>query len=49
MCRKNQLIGVAISSFGLGFLVASFFESPFFCGCLGLIILAVGVVILQKK
>jgi membrane-bound ClpP family serine protease len=49
MCRKNQLIGVALAAFGLGLLVASFFESPFFCGCIGLIALAAGVVILQKK
>ena len=49
MCRKNQLLGVAVTAFGVGLLVASFFETPFFCGCLGLIAMAVGVVILQKK
>ena len=49
MCRKNQLCGVGLLGFGLGLLVASFLESALFCGCLGLLGMAVGVVIFQKK
>jgi membrane-bound ClpP family serine protease len=49
VCRKNQLLGVALLGFGLGFLLASFFESGFLCGCLGLIAMVAGVVCLQKK
>ena len=49
MCRKNQLCGMALLGFGLGLLRASFFESALVCGCLGLIGMAVGIVILQKK
>lgn len=49
MCRRNQLLGVALMAFGLGLLAAGFFESVFFCGCLGLGVMVVGVVILQKK
>ena len=49
MCRKNQLIGVALGAFGLGLLVASLFQSLFFCGCVGVGCITIGIVILQKK
>jgi hypothetical protein len=49
MCRKNLTIGIALAAFGAGLLVASFFETPFFCGCLGLMIMVAGVVILKKR
>ena len=49
MCRRKQMFGVALLGFGVGLLVASFFESGFFCGCLGLMIMVAGVVCLQKK
>lgn len=49
MCRKNLTIGIALAAFGAGLLVASFFETPFFCGCLGLMIMVAGVVILRKR
>ena len=49
MCRRNQLFGVALLGFGVGLLVASFFESGLFCGCLGLMIMVAGVICLQKK
>jgi hypothetical protein len=35
--------------FGLGLLAASFFESVFFCGCLGFAVVVVGVLVVQKK
>lgn len=49
MCRRNQLLGVALMAFGLGLLVAGFFESVFFCGCMGIGIVVVGVVVVKKK
>ena len=49
MCRRNQMLGLGLLGFGVGLLVASFFESGFFCGCLGLMIMVVGVICLQKK
>lgn len=49
MCRKNQLLGVALMAFGLGLFIATFFESALFCGCLGFGVVAVGVVVTQKK
>lgn len=49
MCRKNQLLGVALIAFGLGLLIATFFESGLFCGCLGFGVAAVGIVVTQKK
>ena len=49
MCRRNQLWGVALMAFGIGLLMASLFESTFFCGCVGAVAVAVGVGVLQKK
>ena len=49
MCRKNQLCAVALLAFGLGMLVAGVFESAFFCGCVGILAIAAGVVLWQKK
>ena len=49
MCRRNQLLGIALIAFGLGLLVAGFFESVFFCGCIGVGIIVAGVVVAQKK
>lgn len=49
MCRRNQLWGVALVAFGLGLMLASLFESTFFCGCVGVVAIVVGVGILQKK
>ena len=49
MCRRNQLLGVALMAFGLGLLMATFFESGLFCGCLGFGDAAVGIVVLQKR
>ena len=49
MCRRKQMFGVALLGFGVGLLVASLFDSGFFCGCLGLMIMVAGVVCWQKK
>ncbi len=49
MCRKHQILGIAVGSFGLGMLAAVFCESMLFCGCVGLILAAVGLWLLQKK
>ena len=49
MCRRNQLLGVALIAFGLGLLVATFFESGLFCGCMGFAVVAIGVVVTRKK
>ncbi len=49
MCRKNQLLGIALAAFGLGLLTAVFFESMLFCGCLGMGCVVTGIIVLQKK
>lgn len=49
MCRRNQLLGVALAGFGMGLVVACLFESTFFCGCVGLIAICAGVCLLKKK
>lgn len=49
MCRRNQLLGVLAAGVGIGLLLACFFESGFFCGCVGIGLIVTGVLILQKK
>lgn len=49
MFRRNQLLGVALVAFGLGLLMATFFESGLFCGCLGFGFVAAGIVVVKKK
>lgn len=49
MCRRNQLLGIALAGFGLGLLMACFFESGFFCGCIGLIAIGVGLMIVRHR
>lgn len=49
MCRKNQLLGAVAVGFGLGLLVATCFESMFFCGCVGVVLLAVGGLFILRK
>ena len=49
MCRRNQLLGACASCFGLGMLLATCFESMFLCGCIGVILICGGGVILVKR
>lgn len=49
MCRRNQLLGVLAAGVGIGLLLACFFESGFFCSCVGIGLIVTGVLILQKK
>lgn len=49
MCRRNQLLGAFLVGVGLGLLAANLFESVFFCGFIGVGLLVVGVVVVQKK
>jgi len=49
MCRKNQMLGAAAAGFGLGLLIATCFESMFFCGCIGAVLLAVGCLVFLRK
>ncbi len=49
MCRKHQIMGIAAGCFGLGLITAVFCESMLFCGCLGLVLVAAGLWLLQKK
>lgn len=49
MCRRNQLLGCMLGAFGVGMLVACFFESGFFCGCIGLCTAIGGVAVWRKK
>lgn len=49
MCRRNQLLGVLVAGIGVGLLLACLFDSGFFCSCVGIGLIAAGVVILQKR
>lgn len=49
MCRRNQLLGLGLLAFGLGLVVGCWMESEFVCNCLGIGLIAVGVLVLQKK
>lgn len=49
MCRKNQLWGCCAITFGLGLLVGGYIASGFWCFCGGLLIIAVGFSLFQKK
>ena len=49
MCRRNQLLGVGVAGVGIGLLLACFFESGFFCCCVGIGLVIAGVCLLQKK
>ncbi len=49
MCRRNQLLWVALGAFGLGLLVAGLFESTVLCGCFGMGCIVVSIILLQRK
>lgn len=49
MCRRNQLLGLGILAFGLGLLVGCWLESELLRNCLGLGLLAAGVLCWQKN
>ena len=42
MCRKNQILGIALASFGVGLVVSGLFESFFWCCCVGMVTVVVG-------
>lgn len=49
MCRRNLLLGVGLLSFGAGLLVGCWLDSEFLRYCVGLGLMAVGVLALQRK
>lgn len=49
MCRRNQLLGLGMLVFGLGLLVGCWFETEFVRNCIGVGLVAAGVLCLQKK
>lgn len=49
MCRRNQLLGVALLALGLGLLAAGWMESEFLRWVLGIGLVAAGLLTLQKK
>lgn len=49
MCRRYELWGWLLIAFGVGVLCGIFLESGFLCSCIGVGMVAGGIVILQKK
>lgn len=49
MCRRNLLLGLGLLAFGFGLMVACWLESEFVRSCIGLGLIALGVLVLQKK
>jgi len=49
MCRKNQLHGWALLSFGLGLLIGNGLESDFLCLCAGIGLMVFGFFVCRKK
>ncbi len=49
MCRKNQLLGWAFFSFGLGLLIGSGLESGFWCLCAGVGLMVFGFCVFKRK
>ena len=49
MCRKNQLLGIAALGLGAGLLLCFWFESEFIRCCVGVLLIASGFFLLQKK
>ncbi len=49
MCRKNQLLAVAMAGVGAGLLLACFFESGFLQCFVGIGLILAGITLLQKK
>ncbi len=49
MCRRDQLLGMALVAFGAGLLAAALFESGIFCTCVAVGSIVVGIGLLQKK
>lgn len=49
MCRRNQIPGFCLASFGLGVLIGSYIETGFFTLLLGTALIAGGLWVLLKK
>lgn len=49
MCRKNQLCGCALITFGLGLLIGSWLGAGFMCFCIGVGIMVLGCWCSRKK
>ncbi len=48
MCRYHQLWGCCLGAFGIGILAGAWLGGGFLCNCLGLGLVACGVMILKK-
>lgn len=49
MCRRSILLGIGLIAFGAGMLVGCWLESEFMRYCIGLGVIAVGVLAVQKR
>lgn len=49
MCRRNQLAGGCLACLGVGMLIATFFESMLLCGCIGVLMVGGGILVISRK
>jgi hypothetical protein len=49
MCRRNELCGCALITFGLGLLIGILLESGFISSCIGLVFIGLGFWCGKKK
>ena len=49
MCRRNQLIGIALAGIGVGLLLGCHVESVFWCSIFGIAAVVVGLFLLQRS
>ena len=49
MCRKNELCGFALVTFGFGLLVGLCLDSGFICSCIGLGFIVLGFWCAKRK
>lgn len=49
MCRKNQLWGLALLTFGLGLLIGCWLKSEVVQICFGFVLVAGGFLVFQKR
>lgn len=49
MYTRKKLLGCVLAAFGLGILVGLWLEGGFFCFCIGVAMVAVGLMVMRRK
>lgn len=49
MCRHNQLYGCMLLAFGFGILLGTWLKDGFWCHCLGIGLMLLGLAVCRRK